>query len=150
MDVDVVSAHRRVVAHGKPGTAADMEDMRRMHRPQELNVGSCCPTRPEMSSNSNSLKAPLLYRHPGWLRSDCGFDMAFCAGVSPLLLHLSWDKWNESFLLVQEHSLLRMEVLPGPSGCFWLWLAACSLWWFPWPRWHRCRSSAILFRGDGH
>jgi hypothetical protein len=38
-----VSAHRRVVAHGKPGTAADMEDMKRMNRPQELNVGVLLP-----------------------------------------------------------------------------------------------------------
>jgi hypothetical protein len=38
--MDVVSAHRPVVAHGKPGTAADVNDMKRMNRPQELNVPS--------------------------------------------------------------------------------------------------------------
>jgi hypothetical protein len=36
--MDTVSAHRPVVAHGKPGTAADVDDMKRMNRPQELNV----------------------------------------------------------------------------------------------------------------
>jgi hypothetical protein len=41
--MDVVSAHRPVVAHGKPGTAADVDDMKRMNRPQELNVRSCHP-----------------------------------------------------------------------------------------------------------
>jgi hypothetical protein len=44
-----VSAHRRVVAHGKPGTAADVEDMRRMNRPQELNVRSFWEILPAMS-----------------------------------------------------------------------------------------------------
>ena len=39
--MDLVSAHRPVVAHGKPGTAADVNDMKRMNRPQELNVRSC-------------------------------------------------------------------------------------------------------------
>lgn len=41
--MDVVSARRPVVAHGKPGNAADQDDMRRMNRPQELNVGSPYP-----------------------------------------------------------------------------------------------------------
>jgi hypothetical protein len=48
--MDVVSAHRPVVAHGKPGTAADVNDMKRMNRPQELNVPSCHRSMPTVIS----------------------------------------------------------------------------------------------------
>jgi hypothetical protein len=84
--MDVVSAHRPVVAHGKPGTAADVDDMKRMNRPQELNVRSCHPSMSTVIKLANSLIASLLSCNVGWLCGDCGFDMAFCPCVSSLFL----------------------------------------------------------------
>ena len=54
--MDVVAANRPVVAHGKPGNAADVDDMRRMNRPQELSVGSALPEKSFEEQPANFLK----------------------------------------------------------------------------------------------
>ncbi len=61
--MEVVSANRPVVAHGKPGTVADMDDMKRMNRPQELNVGPGCLRMPTMSSQLTIWSAFSLLLH---------------------------------------------------------------------------------------
>lgn len=72
---------RPIVRAPVPGTAADDQDMRRMHKPQELNVSSSQCAEEVYDGKSDHLQACIYCGNIGWIRRDCRFDMAIFARV---------------------------------------------------------------------
>ena len=83
-----------------PGTAADDQDMMRMHKPQQLNVSTLLCAE-KLMTGGRLLQACIQCGNTRWLRRHYRLDMALFARVSPI------SDWKQPLTpwIAQEHFL---------------------------------------------